>query len=231
MCNAAPARAAWPRGMADCPEIKGLVWQGCTLYPQRPKQQRQQKQQQQRAFRGMAGRCGWAGHAVNPQTGPAAGGCAFGRLRSSASQAKRPHPWGLDGAIHGANGPAHPHRPASDRFPVTVATAGLLISSIPSISDRCSSTHGVDLLQIAGNCRRRGGSGCGGVSAMDGATEPPWTDSRRPPQPDPPRQSTGSQLLKLLRLLLWLLRVPGAARTTTIPFMLKFSNTSRRGRR
>ncbi len=26
--------------------------------------------------------------------------------------------------------------------------------------------------QIAENCRRRGGSGCGGVSAMDGATEP-----------------------------------------------------------
>ncbi len=30
--------------------------------------------------------------------------------------------------------------------------------------------------QIAAHCRRRGGSGCGGVSAMDGATEPPWTD-------------------------------------------------------
>ena len=28
--------------------------------------------------------------------------------------------------------------------------------------------------QIAATCRRRGGSGCGGVSAMDGATEPPW---------------------------------------------------------
>ncbi|PSD47354.1 hypothetical protein EGJ03_12040 [Stenotrophomonas maltophilia] len=41
--------------------------------------------------------------------------------------------------------------------------------------------------KIAGNCRRRGGSGCGGVSRMDAATEPPWTDSRRPPQPDPPR--------------------------------------------
>ena len=65
----------------------------------------------------MAGRCGCAGRAVNPaaRSGPAAGGCAFGRLRSSASQAKRPHPWGLDGAIHGANGPAHPHRPTSDR--------------------------------------------------------------------------------------------------------------------
>ncbi|WP_206746827.1 hypothetical protein, partial [Stenotrophomonas maltophilia] len=38
----------------------------------------------------------------------------------SASQAKRPHPWGLDGAIHGANGPASPHRPSFDSFPVTV---------------------------------------------------------------------------------------------------------------
>src|SRR5690606_29140273 len=49
----------------------------------------------------MAGRCGLAGHAVNPapRSGPAAGGCAFGRLRSSASQAKHPHPWGLDGAL------------------------------------------------------------------------------------------------------------------------------------
>ncbi len=35
-----------------------------------------------------------AGDAVNPapRSGPAAGGYAFGRLRSSASQAKRPHP-------------------------------------------------------------------------------------------------------------------------------------------
>ncbi len=30
-----------------------------------------------------------------PRSGPVAGGWAFGRLRSSASQAKRPHPWGL----------------------------------------------------------------------------------------------------------------------------------------
>jgi len=44
---------------------------------------------------GGPGWCGMAGDAVNPQSGPAAGGCAFGHLRSSASQAKRPHPWGL----------------------------------------------------------------------------------------------------------------------------------------
>ncbi|TIK68464.1 hypothetical protein E4416_18520 [Stenotrophomonas maltophilia] len=79
----------------------------------RQPQQQQQQQQQKRAFLRVAGRCGLAGHAVNPapRSGPAAGGCAFGRLRSSASQAKRPHTWGLDGAIHGANGPANPHRP------------------------------------------------------------------------------------------------------------------------
>ncbi|KAG1488933.1 hypothetical protein G6F52_013790 [Rhizopus delemar] len=60
-----------------------------------------------------------AGDAVNPPpgSGPAAGGCAFGRLRSSASQAKRPHPWGLDGAIHGANGPGQPCRPGPSSLP------------------------------------------------------------------------------------------------------------------
>ncbi len=69
-------------------------------------------------------------------------------------------------------------------------------SNIPTFH-RTASTHGVDLLQIAGNCRRRGGSGCRGVSAMDGATEPPWTDSRRPLQPDPPRHPTEYPLLPL----------------------------------
>jgi hypothetical protein len=44
--------------------------------------------------------------------------------------------------------------------------------------------------QIVEICRRRGGSGCGGVSAMDGATEPTGTYLRRPPQPDPPRHPT-----------------------------------------
>ncbi|CAM0121384.1 hypothetical protein SMG44B_20624 [Stenotrophomonas maltophilia] len=38
-------------------------------------------------------------------------------MRSSASQAKRPHPWGLDGAIHGANGPAPAHPTLLDGFP------------------------------------------------------------------------------------------------------------------
>ncbi len=33
MCNAAPARAASPRGMADCPEIKGLFGRACSPAP------------------------------------------------------------------------------------------------------------------------------------------------------------------------------------------------------
>ncbi|MBA0422637.1 hypothetical protein D7Y22_16920 [Stenotrophomonas maltophilia] len=40
---------------------------------------------------------------------------------------------------------------------------------------------------------------------MDAAAKPPWTDSRRPPQPDPPRQPAECRLL----LLLWILRVQG----------------------
>ncbi|MDN8671026.1 hypothetical protein, partial [Stenotrophomonas indicatrix] len=51
------------------------------------------------------------------------------------------------------------------------------------IIDWISSMHGMDprvdqgrhLPTAAGICRRRGGSGCGGVSAMDGATELTWT--------------------------------------------------------
>ncbi|KMU62076.1 hypothetical protein STRNTR1_3400 [Stenotrophomonas maltophilia] len=58
-----------------------------------------------------------AGDAVNPapRSGPAAGDCAFGRLRSSASQAKHPHPWGLGRGIHAADTPATgPTPPSTD---------------------------------------------------------------------------------------------------------------------
>jgi hypothetical protein len=50
------------------------------------------------------------GHAASPapRPGPAAGGCAFGRMRGSASQAMRPHPCKLVRAIHGA---LRPHNP------------------------------------------------------------------------------------------------------------------------
>ncbi|PAM72783.1 hypothetical protein CEK00_05745 [Stenotrophomonas maltophilia] len=75
--------------------------------------------------------------------------------------------------------------------------------------------------QIAGNCRRRGGSGCRGVRGMDAAAKPPWKGLRRPLQPDPPRHPTECKLL--LRPLLLRLpasgrhyrRVPGATRPQT----------------
>ncbi|PTS72391.1 hypothetical protein DBR20_18410 [Stenotrophomonas sp. HMWF023] len=63
--------------------------------------------------------------------------------------------------------------------------------------------------QIAEICRRRGGSGCGGVSAMDGATELTGTYLQRPPQPDPLRHPTDTPPLTLT--LLRPLQVQGAA--------------------
>ncbi|AWH16518.1 hypothetical protein C1922_03825 [Stenotrophomonas sp. ZAC14D2_NAIMI4_7] len=51
--------------------------------------------------------------------------------------------------------------------------------------------------QTAENCRRRGGSGGRGVSAMDGATEATWTYLRRPLTPDPPRHPSAHPLLTL----------------------------------
>ena len=84
------------------------------------------------------------------------------------------------------------------------------------IIDWISSMHGMDprvdqgrhLPTAAGICRRRGGSGCGGVSAMDGATELTWTYLQRPPQPDPPRHPAGNQPLLLPLPLLLLLPWP-----------------------
>ena len=69
---------------------------------------------------GLAGRVGCAGAAASPPPGPgpAAGGWAFGRLRSRASQAKRPHPCKLGRRIHAAHAPAQPTRPATDSFRV-----------------------------------------------------------------------------------------------------------------
>ena len=57
-----------------------------------------QRRQQRGTPPGWVGMGGLAGHAVNPapRPGPTAGGCAFERMRGSASQAMRSHPWGLD---------------------------------------------------------------------------------------------------------------------------------------
>ncbi len=66
-----------------------------------------------------------------------------------------------------------------------------LISDVPWLPAsgrhyRRACTHGVDLPQIAEICRRRGGSGGGGVRGMDAAAKPPGTGLRRPRHPDPP---------------------------------------------
>src|SRR6185437_15804868 len=61
--------------------------------------------------------------------------------------------------------------------------------------DTCQQHHRAPSRQLAEICRRRGGSGCGGVSAMDGATELTGTYLQRPPQPDPPRHPTECRLL------------------------------------
>ncbi|PJL08074.1 hypothetical protein B9Y72_14550 [Stenotrophomonas maltophilia] len=63
--------------------------------------------------------------------------------------------------------------------------------------------------QIAEICRRRGGSGCGGVRGMDAAAKPPWMGLRRPPQPDPPRHPAANPLLTLTLTL----HVAGAGRS------------------
>ncbi len=76
------------------------------------------------------------------------------------------------------------------------------------IRARCAATGSDPVLrQIAEVCRRRGGSGGGGVRGLDAAAQPPWTGLRRLPPPDPPRLPTGNQLLPLLRL--WPLQVQG----------------------
>ena len=110
---------------------------------------------------------------------------------------------------HGANGPACPYRPTPDSVPrvvdprhawMDVPTDFEIIEWIGFhprmawiyVSTKVD-THQEQVMpsrQIVEICRRRGGSGCGGVSAMDGATEPTGTYLRRPPQPDPPRHPT-----------------------------------------
>ncbi|SNT80951.1 hypothetical protein SAMN02744786_0690 [Stenotrophomonas sp. CC120222-04] len=155
----------------------------------------------------LAGRCGLAGHAVNPapRSGPAAGGCAFGRLRSSASQAKRPHPWGLDGAIHGANGPASPHRPTSDRSRRIVSRSA--VGRCRPWSTHIHATRGCErsdpLLTLTflffdfpwrthtETVRGRAGGLRRGVSRMDAATELTGTYLQRPLRSPPARPNHG----------------------------------------
>jgi len=167
--------------------------------------------------RGLAGRVGCAGGAVNPQAGPAAGGCAFGRLRSNASQAKRTHPCRLGRAIHGAYAPAQPTRPATDSFRArsprkikkkSNSKAGRFArihawrGSTVQAWRGCIVSTKVDSYQQQ-RCAAIGQGGavwaCRTVGAMDGAIEPPWMGLRRVLQAHtaPPNRTAQPPLLIL----------------------------------
>ncbi len=145
-----------------------------------------------------------------PGSGPAAGGCAFGRLRSSASQAKRPHPWGLDGAIHGANGPAKAHpsrlsgflrartgraesraRAKAKRQPMAAFSVS---ASVESGSDPFAQQRALapafdpDFAHpsAAGRLEGSGGGGGGGGGAYPPPPPPPPLPPPPPPPPPPP---------------------------------------------
>ncbi|MBA0518517.1 hypothetical protein D7T59_03590 [Stenotrophomonas maltophilia] len=80
--------------------------------------------------------------------------------------------------------------------------------------------------QIAENCRRRGGSGCGSVRGMDAAAKPPRTGLRRLPQPDPPRHPPVAQLLTLTLIL----QVQGCKPCRTTPPPTKVGRPARQRR-
>ncbi|PJL06091.1 hypothetical protein B9Y63_02425 [Stenotrophomonas maltophilia] len=91
-------------------------------------------------------------------------------------------------------------------------------------------THQVNtpFRQIAANCRRRGGSGCGSVRGMDAAAKPPRMGLRRLPQPDPPRHPSIAQLLTLTLTLI--LQVQGCKPCRTNPPPTKVGRPARQRR-
>ncbi len=184
--------------------------QGCALHLQRP--QPEPEQQQQRAFRGMAGRCRSAG---TPQVRPC-------RLGSRIHAADTPHsdtaPSLTD--FRDLMDPRHAwmnlHRVRTFRQLIEEhprmawiyrVDQGRHPPTAPAPTDRRK-------LSKAGWVRLRGREphGCGDRAR--------WTDSRRPPQPDPPRHPSANQLLLLLLLLLLLWIVAGAGRSPANPLPL-----------
>ncbi len=151
---------------------------------------------QRLSIMGLAGWVGCAGVAASPPPGPgpAAGGWAFGRLRSSASQAKRPHPCKLGRRIHAAHAPAQ-HPPGRGQFPCASTTekkekiksgSGSLrcARSEPSMA-RLYRTSVRGKLSKAGWVGWRGCEphGCGDQAPMDGFTASPAI------RPTPPTRS------------------------------------------
>jgi hypothetical protein len=135
---------------------------------------------------------------------------ACGDAANPSMGARWRHPW--------RQHPAIPHRPAPDRFPVTVvdprhAWMKSVRSRIESGSDPFSCGKRISFRQLAGNCRRRGGSGCGCErhGCRDRAPRDGFTAS---PQPDPPRHPTEA---RCCLLLLPARRVQGAALPIPLP--------------
>ena len=165
--------------------LRGVGFAGlAALHLQRPEPKQRQKLV-------SCGEAGWArlrGRCKYPSgAGPAAGGCAFGRLRSSASQAKRPHPCSSVAASMRliALGVRSVFRRRTDLT---------FIRYLTDVSTK------VDTHQQLRDCVRGGAVSECGVSAAWMRLPSTGTYLQRPRTPTPPRHSTECPLLPLLRL-------------------------------
>ncbi len=123
-----------------------------------------------------------------PGPGPAAGGCAFGRLRSGASQAKRPHPCKLGRRIHAAHAPATGPTPPSTvgrDLSERLRVRSVFLRKTDLTPEFHSISDGFDPRMVWMTNRHPETVGGGAVwvgrtvGAMDGAIEPPWMGLRR----------------------------------------------------
>ena len=173
----------------------------------------------------MAGGSG-CGRRRKPQSGPAAGGCAFGRLRSSASQAKRLTHGGLAAASMPRTLRNRTH-PAFDRCP---RSAGMALEVRSVFRRKTDLTELIQYLKeihprmawiyrpSSGHCR-----GWGGVAVQDRwrhgwRHRAPGMGLRRVLHSHTTRQafSNPGPLSLLLRLLHLPLQVQGAALPNTL---------------
>ena len=151
----------------------------------------------------MAGRCGWSGHAVNPSMG------ARWRhpWRQRSCQPTPPHPRqfpGDGGQEHGLLTIEGKQKGRGLRRVLFVWSCSAFCRAEPcSAPSKRSARPAFALLSFfrggrpQETVRGRAGWVRGSVRRMDAAAKPPRTGLRRPPQPDPPRHPTDSQLLTL----------------------------------
>ncbi len=107
------------------------------------------------------GRAGWVGGGRQKPplagSGPAAGGWAFGRLRSNASQAKAPSPCGPRFALARVRCPAHAARPGLGSCPTRQAHAPDPWRSTPPPTHPAPPSTGPRRFRVAGLCPAIGG--------------------------------------------------------------------------